>query len=231
MSTGVSPCSFSSTGVVCSTGQPTATGQYPSVCQGDSGGPQILQKTNIQVGINSFVRNTVNGCGSNTYTGMTSVSYFRAGIQNIIDTYGIISDIQEPRPSPPPEINTETTPPEPPAPMDLSSPPPPLLQPPPSPLPPGPLGKLVCISHSMYTVKNRRYFYAQLIRPSYTVRAFNTCSRNCLEDTRCNTFQYFKRTRVCFLFSTRWSSIRYDTRFSGGFKYCRKYAPDIPGQF
>jgi hypothetical protein len=233
MSTGVAPCSFSSTGVICSAGQPASTGQYPSVCQGDSGGPQFLQGSNIQIGINSFVRNTVSGCGSNTYTGMTSIAYFRSGIQSVISSAGV-SEVQVPSPSPSPIPSPSPSPvPTPPALIPSPPPPPPSPPPPefPSPPPPSPppptqpIGKVVCIQQGIRTVKNRRYLRPTLIRPSYTAAAFYGCSKACLDTSACNTFHYLKKTRQCSLFSSRGSSI-YDVRYTGGFKDCLKYGSD-----
>lgn len=223
MSTAVPPCSFSSAGVICSAGQATSSGQYPSVCQGDSGGPQFLQGTNIQVGINSFVKNTVTGCGSNTYTGMTSVGYFRSGILNVITNYGV-SDGQTPTPTPSPnpsEVNTTPTPPVPESPS-----PEPESPPLPSPSPPVGEPTPVCIAQAVKTVANRRYLNTRLMKPAYTVAAFFTCSKACQDSKQCNSFQYMKKTRACSLFSTKGTSSVSDLRYSSGFKYCTKYSSD-----
>lgn len=89
MSTGVAPCNFSATGIICSTAVPFGRSQYTSVCQGDSGGPQFLAGTNVQIGISSFVEQGPDGCGRNSYNGMTSVAAYRSGIVSIIEKYGI----------------------------------------------------------------------------------------------------------------------------------------------
>ena len=89
MSTGIAPCNFSMTGVICSTTVAVSPGQYPSMCQGDSGGPEYLVGTSVQIGINSFVERGPDGCGKNSYNGMTSIAAYRSGIVSVIDKYGI----------------------------------------------------------------------------------------------------------------------------------------------